>query len=314
MNPTSSASCLELVGLDGSNPLAFLAALGTLRLLDRGEPWPRLSWHAAHGAWTAQLWTEAKVEPVELAEALAARLQKTTNCPALARWDDLSVAPEEYRDFALAAAQAASPEDRLWADFAAAFGCEATPDTMGSRTTIQDTALRTMSGAGHQHFLLTMRHVLGMVTAEQVHQALFAPWTYEDPLEKSTLRWDPEDDVRYALRWRNPSGDPERKRRGSVLGANALAIHGLPLLPTAPIGTRLRTTGFSRLDRHVTWSWPIWEPQVSLPVVRTLLALAELQVPSPPRADLMRRGIAEIYRSQRITTGKYRNFTPAEPA
>ncbi len=305
---------LDLVGLDGSNPLAFLAALGTLRLLDRERPGSRLAWQSAHGAWTPRLWVEGAIEEATLAEALAETLRATASQPALDRWDDLSVAPEEFRDFVVDAARAASPSDRHWADFAAAFGCEATPDSTGSRTTIEDTALRTMSGAGHQHFLLTMRHILGSVTAEHVRKALFEPWAYDDPVEKSTLRWDPEDDVRYALRWRNPSGDPERKRRGSMLGANALAVHGMPLFPTAPVAKRLRTTGFSRLKRQVTWTWPIWEPPVPLPVVHSLLALADLQALAPPRAELARRGIVEIYRSRRITTGKYRNFTPAEPA
>lgn len=306
---------MDLVGLDGSNPLAFLAALGTLRLLDENRRRsPRLAWQSAHGGWAPRLWTGGEADPARLAKSLAETLQATADHPALGRWDDLSVPPEEFRSFVLAAAAEASPEDRLWADLAAAFGCEATPDTAGSRTTIQDTALRTMSGAGHQHFLLTMRNVLGTVTADQVHKALFEPWTYDDPLEKSTLRWDPRDDVRYALRWRNPSGDPDRKRRGSMLGANALAVHGLPLLPTAPVGTRLRTTGFSRRHRQVTWTWPIWETPLPVAVVRSLLCLQELQTPSPPREELARRGIAEIYRSRRITTGKYRNFTPAEPA
>ena len=311
---TSGGSPLELIGLNGSNPLAFLAALGTLRLLDGDGRSPRLAWQSAHGGWTPRLWTEGEAEPTPLAESLGKQLRATADHPALGRWDDLNVDPDEFRSFVLAAAEEASPADRLSADFAAAFGCEATPDTAGSRTTIQDTALRTMSGAGHQHFLLTMRHVLTTVTAEQVHKALFEPWSYDDPLEKSTLRWDPQDDVRYALRWRNPSGDPERKRRGSMLGANALAVHALPLLPTAPVGPRLRTTGFSRPHRQVTWTWPIWETPLPLAVVRSLLSLEALQAPSPPRAELARRGIVEIYRSRRITTGKYRNFTPAEPA
>jgi hypothetical protein len=56
---------------------------------------------------------------------------------------------------------------------------------------------------------------------------------------------------------------------------------------------------------------------VALPVVRSLVTLHELQRASPLKADvranLGRRGIAEIYRSRRITVGKYRNFTPGEP-
>jgi hypothetical protein len=162
-----------------------------------------------------------------------------------------------------------------------------------------------------------MRHVLRTVTAEHVHRALFAPWTYGDPIENSTLRWDPSDDVQYALRWRNPSGDPERRKRGSMLGANALAIHALPLFPTAPVGRRLETVGFTRRDQAVTWTWPIWEPPAPLSVVRSVLAIADIQVRSldaATRAALACRGVREIFRSRRVTRGKFRNFTPAEPA
>jgi hypothetical protein len=318
MSAIDHAEALDLCGLDGSNPLGFLAALGTLRLLEGAPVPPRLAWHQVYGGWTAQLWTGEPSSEPDLAQRLAGKLQASARHRAFDRWDDLAVAPEVFRGFVLDAAEETSPHDREWADFAAAFGCEATPDPTGSRTTIQDTAFRTMSGAGHQHFLKTMRHLLAEVTAEHVRKTLFAPWAYDDPPEKATLRWDPNDDVRYALRWRNPSGDPERKKRGSMLGANALAVHALPLFPTAPIGSRLATTGFSRFAGQVAWTWPIWEAPAALSVVRSLLSLLELQHPSPlkdeARASLLRRGISEVYRTRRITIGKFRNFTPAEPA
>jgi len=312
-----SMNALDVRGLDGSNPLGFLAALGTLRLIDEPQHPARLSWHRAHGAWTARLWTEHPSPPEsDLAERLAANLRSSARHPALERWDDLSVHPDEFRRFVEDALEAAD-RDREWADFAAAFGSETTVEATGGEPTIQDTAFRTMRGAGHQHFLKTMRHVLSEVTADHVRRTLFEPWGYDDPLEKSSLRWDPNDDVRYALRWRNPSGDPERKKRGSMLGANALAIHALPLHPTAPTGRRLATTGFSRFGRDTAWTWPIWEPPVPLSVIRSLLAIPDLQRRSLEpelRTSLGSRGVAEIYRSRRITVGKVRNFTPAEPA
>lgn len=316
MTGATAVETIDLPGLDGSNPLAYLSALGTLRLLTRPDRTPRLGWHRAHGGWTARLRLDDLVSEPELAQTLAERLRRSAGLPAFELADDLAVAPEEFRTYAAAAAAAASPENREWADFVAAFGCESVVDPSGSRTTIRDTALRTMSGAGHQHFLKTMRSVLGAVEAEHVRKALFAPWTYDDPVEGSTLRWDPNDDVRYALRWRNPSGDPARKKRGSMLGANALAVHGMPLLPTAPAGRRLATTGFSRFRRDTAWTWPIWEPLASLPVVRSLLAAAELQATDlgpEARRRLLRRGVTEVYRSRRIRVGKFRNFSPAQP-
>jgi hypothetical protein len=321
MSTTGHLKAIDLPGLHGANPLGFLAALGTLRLLDEPDRPPRLSWQRAQGGWTARLWCDPRPSEEELVEHLAHALGASADLAAFARWDDLSVAPEDFRRFVEDAARTASLHDRDWADFAAAFGCEASPYLAASRPTIQDTAFRTMSGAGHQHFLKTMRHVLSEVTADHVQKAVFGTWTYDDPVEKCTLRWDPSDDVRYALRWRNPSGDPDRGKRGSMLGANALAVHGLPLHPTAPVapqGSHLATTGFSRIGRQVTWTWPIWEPPLPLSVVRSLLALPELQsragIDPEVRSSLARRGVSEIFHSRRITTGKYRNFTPAEPA
>jgi hypothetical protein len=170
-----------------------------------------------------------------------------------------------------------------------------------------------MSGAGHQDFLAVARNIVSNTTLHHLEKALFQPWQYDDPVEKQTMRWDPTDDIRYALRWRNPSGDPVRKKRGTVLGANRLAIEGLPLLPTIPIGSVLYTTGFTgQNSRDTFWTWPIWQDPLPLDLVRSLLALRDLQLPEPPRRKLTVMGIVEVYRSQRLTIGKFRNFAPAE--
>lgn len=314
MSETERAILLS--GPDGGNPLGFLTAAGTLRALDvalPGRGW-RLSWTTAEGGWRPRLHAAERPDPEEIVAALAAWLPTTSADPAFALGDDLRATPEQYRDFARDAASGATPADRSWADFAAAFACEATVDLRGSTPSVRDTAFRTMSGAGHQHFLAFMRNVLARVEARHLEAALFTPWRYQDPTENATLRWDPLDDVRYALRWRDPSGDPERKRTGSMLGANALAIHALPLFPVAPVGARLSTTGFRGTGaRDTAWTWPIWDGAASLDAVRTLVALAGLQADAPLREPLARRGIVEVYRSHRITVGKFRNFTPAEP-
>jgi hypothetical protein len=170
-----------------------------------------------------------------------------------------------------------------------------------------------MSGAGHLDFLAVVRNIVDNTMPVHLDKALFQMWQYDDPVEKQTMRWDPLDDIRYALRWRNPSGDPVRKKQGTVLGANRLAIEGLPLLPTIPIGLALHTTGFSgQGSRNTFWTWPIWQKPLSLDLVRSLLALRDLQLPEPPRSKLALIGLVEIYRSQRLTVGKFRNFAPAE--
>jgi hypothetical protein len=114
-----------------------------------------------------------------------------------------------------------------------------------------------MSGAGHQHFLEFLSLIVDRTGPEHIEKTLFQPWRHDDPVENQTLRWDPADDVRRALRWRDPSGGPRRRRRGGMLGATRLAIEGLPLLPAVPVGGELPTTGFDRrTGEGISWTWP----------------------------------------------------------
>lgn len=313
-DPSPSAEH-RLVGIDGGNPLAFLAALGTLRSLT--SAWPdrrvRMSWSPT-GPWRPTLHLDHPASRAEIIGALDAQLKRMCGHPALSLGPDLTVSPETFRDqYARPAARIARDRDapdRTWADFVAAFGCEATTTQGGL---IQDTALRTMSGAGHQHFLQFMALIAERTGPEHIEKSLFRPWRYDDPVEKQTLRWDPADDVRRALRWRDPSGDPQRRRRGGMLGANRLAIEALPLLPTIPIGGVLHTTGFTtRKGEGTSWTWPIWSGPLTLDVVRSALALAGLQRrPGDPASHAL--GIVEVYRARRLTIGKFRAFAPAQP-
>jgi hypothetical protein len=310
-----TATEMILAGLDGANPLAFLAALGTLRTLDAA--WPtrhvRLAWRV-HGRWTPVLHVEDACEPGEVITALQEQLRRMDGhlafslsmAPDSAPKDNLELSEEEFRTLARHAAELfLEDRERTTADFAAAFGCEAVVTKEGL---VEDTALRTMRGASNQDFLKSMREIVSGTTAEHLRHALFEPWSYSDL--RPSLRWDPRDDRRYALRWRNPSPDPIF----TVRGANRLAIEALPLLPTAPQGGKLATTGFARLGtRQIFWTWPIWAPPVSRDVAASLLSLGDLQKEEPPRDDLAALGIVEIFRSQRITVGKNRSFTPARP-
>ena len=67
---------LELTGLDGSNPLGFLAALGTLAELS-ADPSTiyRMSWVTASGVWRPRLHTEQPLEASAVASRLAELLR-----------------------------------------------------------------------------------------------------------------------------------------------------------------------------------------------------------------------------------------------
>lgn len=307
---SESTRGLLLNGLDGGNPLGFLAAIGTFRAVTEATAsviW-RMKWEMNGGCWSPLLIGDTTLTKDRLIELLMLVLKQVKIDPALASYKDLAINQEDFRKVAQDAQDEATFANRHHADFVAAFGCDSL-SISEKDPKIQDTALRTMNGAGHQHFLDSMRELAKETKPDHLFSSLFETWQYTD--SKPSLRWDPTDDRRYALRWKEPSGDPVRTMRG----ANRLAVEALPLLPTAPGARQLHTTGFSqRRGEGILFSWPIWDGCLSIDVVRSLLSSTELQKPLPDRNSLFVVGVVEIYRSQRITRDKYRNFTSATPA
>jgi hypothetical protein len=300
-----------LKGLDGSNPLAFLAALGTLRTLTLAlaDETVKMSWEQHEGAWRPRVWCSLAGDGVTLIERLNNLLAGGVNRSSFAIGDNLNLSAREFRSHLLRSIERAetmtNPVARIDVDFLAAFGSEAVTNDDG---TIQDTALRTMSGAGHQHFLKFMRELVLKTGANHLCRALLFNWDYADEGRGMNLRWDPLDDRRYALRWKDPGPDPNK----TMLGANRLAIEALPLLPTMPTEGRLATTAFRGSGARGTFfTWPIWNVSLSAPVIVSLLSrVIELTEHSDLCAPL---GVATLYTSARITTGKFRNFTPSAP-
>ena len=304
---------IVLSGIDGGNPLGFLAAVGVLRTAVCTWPTatPRMGWKRHAGAFRPVLAMDEDIDESVFAARIKATLRSMKDDPAFDISDDLKIPIEIFRQEANAAMKASTQADRKTVDFLAAFGADILLPTE-KKGNIADTAFRTMRGSGHQHFLKMMRQLAEDTEPVHIHKTLFSMWRYDDPVKNHTLRWDPADDTRYALQWREPSGDPRRETAGSMWGANRLAIEALPLFPTAPQLRSLETTGFRKDEsRRVFFSWPIWEPLLAIDTVRSVLALKELQHPRPDRDRLEAIGIVEVYRCQRITQGKFRNFSPA---
>ncbi len=308
----------QLAGVTANNLLGYMAALGTLRTTTLA--WPksqaRMHWYTTDGTWTPLLTLNADISQLSLIAGLHMQLQKSQEMKAFALGDDLKLPVADYRDALVRAQQTSQPQLRSDIDFLAALGSDVIQSQLNGKPTgqIADTAFRTMSGAGHQHFLGTMRTFITDTTETHIDKTLFHTWLYDDPLEKHSLRWDPIDDIRYALRWDNPSGDSERKTGGSMWGAYRLAIEALPMFPTMPVGMRLVTTGFTDQARRPTRiTWPVWQGGAGMNCIESMLALAQLQDTKPDRDHLGARGITEVFRCERITQGKYRNFTSAHP-
>jgi hypothetical protein len=295
---------VELAGLDGSNLLGYLAALGTLRVLTvaDAEARVRMRW-VDNGLWTPVLF-HSKIATVE--ELLTSLEQKVCGeSSANAAWkigDDLTLTRAAFREHLEAHSERAGSSERETVDYLTAFGTEAF-GVGPKKEQMSDTEFRTMSGAGHQHFLGFMRELAAETVREQLRRALLEPWDYGD--DRPSLRWDPTDYRPHALRAEAPSGDPIKTMRG----ANRLAIEALPLFPAIPARRRLHTVGFEDRNKETEITWPIWTDRLGLDTVRTLLASEEVQ--KGDRSTMARRGVAQIFRAKRFTEGQYRNFSPA---
>ncbi len=138
---------IELCGLDGSNLLAFMAALGTLRVLSAGsEEDVRLSWSDGRGWWMPALHHGKLASEEDVITELSEKLALPS--PAFMIGDDLGFTPDEYRKFTTRAALEV-PANRAFADFISAFGSDSCSDRSGE---MQTTALRAIGG-GQQRFL-----------------------------------------------------------------------------------------------------------------------------------------------------------------
>jgi hypothetical protein len=212
----------------------------------------------------------------------------------------------DYRAYAFDAIERLfdqNQSDHRPAEWAAALACD---QITKEKDHVEDTAFRTMSGQGHQRFLKQMHLLQQSVEAKHIAEALFE-WRYQD--KRRSLRFEPFEDRRHALRWKSPAEDTIK----TVWGANRLAAEGLPLYPVFPVHGELRTVGFRGFSKDNTfWTWPLWNGFLNVSVVRSILALPALQAEQPSRDELSPLGIVEVYRTQRINVGKFRAFTPAQ--
>ncbi len=298
---------LLLPGLDGTNPLGFLAALGVLRTLDmqsQGEL-VRMQWQRSRRTWLPRIHNGGR-DIDDLLNRLAAGFNACDPTP----WTinkKLPFEAERLRNEVLDATAAASLKCRDRVDTLGSFGVESISDKEGI---FKDTSLRMIrAGDSVGNGLLAYgKQIQDQTTPEDLRSALTESWKYED--EKCALRWDPAEYHGYALQWTNPS----KESTVSVRGGNRLALAAMPLLSTIPRNGKVETVAFARPDdQNECMSWPLWNVSCSLDVVRSLLTIARLPVSQPNRIDLHQRGIDAIYRCDRIKTSTYyRNFTPAQ--
>ncbi len=297
---------LLLRGLDGTNPLGFLAAVGAFRLLAVANSDIRMAWQVSDGTW------RPTVIGVDMAIAdIGSELQVCLGKLDKGVWSidkKLPFSASRLRQEARGARSSASIRNRERADAVASLGVEFCCDDKGD---FDDTAFR-MVRAGDstgQGLLAYGKRILESTTAQQLQRAVMEEWHYDD--DQCALRLDPAENRGYALQWL----DPSKAGATSVKGGNCLALVAMPMFPTAPVKGAAETMGFGlKESKKSSFTWPIWQPAITISTLQSLLGLTDLQRKQPPVAELASRGIAAVYRCDRIMTSTYyANFTPSQP-
>jgi len=302
----------ELTGLDGANPLAFLAALGSLAALDRdarerGECPPKLSW-AHKGTWRPTLHTV--VEWDDLIMRLDHDRQRCASDPAIhfeyehkgSMKADVKPSPEQlHKKLEDWAAAVGSPTDAAAFTLAwfRGFVSEGVVDGSGAA---KPTPLHFT--AGRQLFLAMAQDLSKGATASDMEAAMMGPWSYDSKLP--VFGWDATESRDYALRATDPAGD---KKTGNA-GAEWLALRSLILFGTARERGRQQAPGTDGRWKKSTFTWPIWEHPLEVREAGALVAHPELvQTRRPSRA---RQGVPVVFRSRivRSDQGGYGSMLP----
>ena len=312
----------RLDGLEPDNLLAFMALLGLLRVLEEVRlDWrPRVSWTVDDPPLRPALRVLETADDTAVVDAAAEGLSVLARQHDFDGLSDLTLSPADAT-LRLRRAVVASPE-RYTADLWSALISDVAIAREGKK--VEPTPLCLMFGQGHQHFLSRLasvpqektppergagRNKTAISEVDCLREALFASWRRPDPT--SSFRWDPNEDVRYALRARDPTD--AKTKETTQHGANRLAAIGLSVLPVVPRlqsgKAQLTVLGGKRdPNGRFTFGWPIWSEPISLAGIRALLGHPHLDRPET-RAAL---GVVERRRARRISTGKFMNFTRAD--
>lgn len=297
----------RLAGLEADNLLAFLALLGILRTLENARP----KWHA-RVSWTVDappvrpMLTVAKPRTGgKIVAAIVEGLNDLGRHHDFGGIRDLKMSREEATERLRDAAAGDRYVSNLWASLIS----DAALRDKGKMVEAEPTPLCLLSGQGHMHFMSRLASVPRDTNqeTERLRETIFGRWTRRDTTH--SFRWDPQEDVRYALRATDPTDTKTKK--GTQHGANRLAAVGLSALTVVPRNragkVQLSVVGGEHHDGFA-FTWPIWRHPVSLAGIRSLLGHTRLD--NAATRDAL--GVVELRRARQIQVGRYKNVTRAE--
>jgi hypothetical protein len=252
-----------LNALHGSNPLGFLAGLGTLVLASRraGPEEARLAWHATPSH-AARLWCPEPDAAALAAALFAALMDKAGPTP------ESVTGTSAFKDLTLQLCR--SQFDKLASDSAAVLAAMVSDATAKDRPVCGPLVMI----GGPQNFTAKVGKLRAAVRAAgpaAIQTALFGPWRYE---EGHPLGFDPLMERQHGYLGVKPVPANNRHVPGAVL----LAITALELLPLYPVEARGGTANACFRDRQwQAMTWPLWSPPLALRVVESLLSVRRMK-------------------------------------
>lgn len=327
---TTACDVHRLDGLEPDNLLAFLALLGLLRALEAHDrALPEAQKLRARAAWDLQapplrplLVLPRAVSREAVVQSAVEGIDAISPSHDFGGMKDLNYEPAACRELLARQAKTARIDAREHVDLFAALMSDAAIRRDRKEEVIVPTPLCLLFGQGHQHFLERLASVprdpgppprgrgktaVTVSAAQCLVEALFVPWQRDDPT--FSFRWDPAEDVRYALM----PGDPTdgAYKPGTQHGANRLAAIGLATLTLVAEarGGRVRPTivGGAFDSRGFSFAWPVWRDPATLAGIRALLAHPALREPGA----LAYLGVDHVLVARRISVGKFMNITRA---
>jgi hypothetical protein len=299
---------IVLTGIKADVPIGAMAAFGLFRIVSctRLPKEVRLSWVRQGSSWRPVLGGDQEVSEDRLIQELMDYLQSHSDRREFSwRREIKSTTADQFTEAARPAITEAQGANHELADWFSAFTNELI-------TTEEETLEPTPFDmtVAQQRFLADSNSLAAELAGDDnastcLREALFGPWKYKD--EQHSLGWDPSTILLGAFTVKKP----ETMKKWGVRAAVWLAIESLPLFPCFCTGAKLATRAFRSERRTREFCWPVWSSPISLTVLKSLLASADLIDPDM-LATLQARGVDGVFRSRKFKPNKYMvSFQPA---